>query len=139
MSAVAALAARLARAAPHGVRLLLITDYTAGSSPWIDELIGRHLTEGPARCVHLRRRPGPGYLYVGEGFARCMRCHVERAGAGTVGAGCGRCGARADSVLRKAVAVEVGAWTLFSAVCPICEVLLLNERDQAAAARSAGR
>nr|WP_168508635.1 hypothetical protein [Streptomyces sp. S1D4-11]QIY95864.1 hypothetical protein HEP87_19785 [Streptomyces sp. S1D4-11] len=47
---------------------------------------------------------------------------------------------RLSTALRKAVAVEVGPWTMFSAVCPVCELLLLHERDQAAAASmSAGR
>ncbi|XES00555.1 hypothetical protein HEP87_60110 [Streptomyces sp. S1D4-11] len=120
--------------------MLVITDYTAGSSAWIDELIERHLTAGPRRCSHLRRRPRPGYLYVGDGFARCARCHVDHAAASAVGADCGRCGSCAGTALRKAVAVEVGPWTMFSAVCPVCELLLLHERDQAAAASmSAGR
>ncbi|MFJ1552312.1 hypothetical protein [Streptomyces mirabilis] len=142
MSATTALAARLARVAPQGARVLVVTDYTAGSSTWIDELTGRLLTDGMRSCRHLRRRPAPGLLYVGEGVGRCLDCHLQtdptapgRAG----GAVCGRCASVAPALL-KTVAVEVGSWVMLSALCPLCEVLLLHEGDQAAAAsRNAGR
>lgn len=141
VSATTALAARFARAAPQGARVLVVTDYTAGSSPWIDELTGRLLTDDMQRCRHLRGRPGPGLLHVGEGVGRCLACHLqadptvsERAG----GSACGRCVSVASAVL-KVVAVEVGSWVMLSALCPPCEVLLLHEGDPAAAASRSAR
>ena len=122
--------------------MLVVTDYTAGSSPWIDELTGRLLTDEMRRCRHLRRRPGPGLLYVGEGVGRCLACHLqtdptapERAG----GSACGRCASAAPAAL-KVVAIEVGSWVVFSTSCAPCQVLLLHEGDDAATvSRSAGR
>lgn len=138
MSATTALAARLVRVAPQGVRMLVVTDYTVGASPWIDELAGRLLTDGMQRCSHLQRRPAPGYLHAAEGVGRCLACHLRAGTEQPDRAVCGRCAAAAPTP-RKAVAVEVRPWLLFSSLCGPCEVLLLHERDQAAAAsRSAG-
>lgn len=114
---------------------MVVTDYTAGDSPWVDGLAER-LTAGEVpRCKHLERGVDGGFLYASEGRGRCLDCHMtEVAGeiaqgraAGGMGAACQRCRASVEPDLLRPVAVELAPWVVLSALCPLCAAVLLHE------------
>lgn len=122
-----------------GVKVLVVSDYTPGDSPWVDGLVERMSAEDVLRCEHLERRPNGGFLHASEGYGRCRDCHLEHAAAEIVsgvlgegrGAKCGRCQAPADPALLRPVAVELGSWTVLSMLCPVCAAVLLHEGQRA--------
>jgi hypothetical protein len=117
------------------VKVLVVSDYTPGDSPWVDGLADRLAAGDVPRCAHLSRRPGAGFVRGNELYGRCHDCHMERVTSETVqqliggcsGADCGRCEAPVDPGLLRPVAVELGPWVLVSALCPVCAALLLHE------------
>ncbi|MEV6116631.1 hypothetical protein AB0L59_30190 [Streptomyces sp. NPDC052109] len=137
-----------ARTAPDGVKALVVTDYTAGDSPWVDGLAERLATGDVTRCKHLVHGSGSGFLYASEGYGRCLDCHVTDAAgeiaqgraAGGMGAACQRCRAAVEPTLLRPVAVELAPWVVLSALCPLCAAVLLHEgqRGQGLAAVAGG-
>ncbi|MEU0253287.1 hypothetical protein ABZ299_12425 [Streptomyces sp. NPDC006184] len=131
---------RFARTAPDGVKVLVVTDYTPGDLPYIDGLVGRLSVDDVPRCRHLRRGLGRGFVYACEGAGRCLDCHMsyeaaERArgrSAGGAGAFCQCCRVPVEPALLRPVVVEVGAWSILSALSPACAVVLLDRGGRSA-------
>ncbi|QNT96783.1 hypothetical protein HEP81_06548 [Streptomyces griseofuscus] len=123
-----------------GVKVLVVSDYTAGDSSWLDGLAGQLSGDLP-RCRHLTHRPGVGFVRAAEGYGRCQDCHMECVASETLqsllggfsGAECGRCEAAVDPGLLRPVAAELGTWVIVSALCPACAAMLLHEGQRAAA------
>ncbi|MFR0358633.1 hypothetical protein [Streptomyces sediminimaris] len=65
---------RTGRRAPAEVPGLVLTDYTPGDSAWADGLREQLITADMPRCKDLEDRDGLGYVYAGEGYARCLPC-----------------------------------------------------------------
>ncbi|MET8803600.1 hypothetical protein [Streptomyces sp. NPDC004546] len=129
------------------MKVLVVSDYTPGDSPWVDGLADRLLTIDVPRCEHLSRRPGAGFLNGAEGYGRCLDCHTEHVASEAVrqllGGGsdseCGRCEAPVDPLLLRPAAIELGSWVVVSALCPVCAAILLHEGQSGQAlAPSAG-
>ncbi|MFF7754365.1 hypothetical protein ACFZCP_35200 [Streptomyces sp. NPDC007971] len=138
-----------ARTTPGGVKVLVVSDYTPGDSPWVDSWAEWLLADDVPRCEHLSRRPGAGFLNGSERYGRCLDCHTEHAASEAVRglldggriAKCGRCEAAVVPALLRPVAVELGPWVLVSALCPVCATVLLHEGQsgQGLAAVGGGR
>ncbi|MFD6998797.1 hypothetical protein ACFWA5_21565 [Streptomyces mirabilis] len=137
---IAALAAeRLARETPDGVRVIVVSDYTPGDSVWVDGLRERVLSADMPRCKDLEGQPGEGYVYAGEGYARCLPCHLgQMAAARDTASQCGRCCAAAGPVPLRPVAVQLGRWVLCSALCGLCAEFLAYEGRRSAGAAGSG-
>ncbi|MFI6662519.1 hypothetical protein ACIBL8_44240 [Streptomyces sp. NPDC050523] len=119
---------RYARHSPDGVRVLCLADYGVGDSSWVDGLRERVLRADMPRCRDLERHPGDGYVYAGEGYGRCLMCHVAAtAAAGEESSGCGRCGTPVESAESRPIAVQLGSWVMCSTLCVRCVEVLAFE------------
>ncbi|MFD5818113.1 hypothetical protein [Streptomyces sp. NPDC127038] len=122
-----------AHVAPDGVKALIVSDYVRGDSELLDGMVERVLTEDLPRCRHLRRRPGRGYLFATEGYARCLACHLERTATGIPAGVTAQCGCCPGDLMAGArpVVVEMASWVVVSAVCLGCARRVLDEGQRA--------